>query len=187
MNDQLGITGQWVNKYTNDVINVRDSVIDGDEMIIISDVGHINMKDFSENYIQISDTYTEAAKTISGNGVVDMASLKTLDPTIVTHQIHSSNVVEDTPKPSIIQHTEQIQSPSLNNEKFNLIDKLFNKIHFNPIINIHIESTNYPKEQLKMLKDIYDITNEDIANYIRDNYIFPETINDSIIKFVEKY
>lgn len=187
MNDQLGITGQWVNKYTNDVINVRDSVIDGDEMIIISDVGHINMKDFSENYIQISDTYTEAAKIISGNGIVDMASLKSLDPTIVTKEISSNNLTEQITKVSPVQYGEPIEPIPINNEKFNLIDKLFNKIQFSPIINVQIESTNYPAEQLKMLKDIYDITNEDIANYIRDNYIFPETINDSIIKFVKKY
>ena len=54
-----GITGKWTNKLTGEVINVRDSIIDGDDMIIISDKGNLSMLDFSQNYIQISDEVYE--------------------------------------------------------------------------------------------------------------------------------
>ena len=72
------------------------------------------------------------------------------------------------------------------NENYNLIDKLFKKINFTPKIIINIDSSNYPTDKLNMLKEIYDITNEDISNYIRLNYIYPEIINAAINDFVDK-
>ena len=50
------VSGTWMNKLTGEVVNVRDSIIDGDNMLIITDKGHISMNEFSNNYIQASDT-----------------------------------------------------------------------------------------------------------------------------------
>ena len=41
------ISGKWVNKLTGQVINVRDSFMDGDNLIIMSDKGQINGTDFT--------------------------------------------------------------------------------------------------------------------------------------------
>lgn len=51
----MGISGIWVNKYTGQQITVRDAIIDGDSMTVITDQGQIDMMEFSNNYIQMSD------------------------------------------------------------------------------------------------------------------------------------
>ena len=50
--DSLTISGQWMNKYTNDVITVLNNVIEGDKMTLITDKGAIDMDDFGD-YIQM--------------------------------------------------------------------------------------------------------------------------------------
>ena len=55
MNDMMQIQGEWMNKNTGQKIRVRNSIIDGDQMIIITNMGQISMEEFSRNYIQASD------------------------------------------------------------------------------------------------------------------------------------
>ena len=50
--DSLTISGQWMNKYTNDVVTVLNNVIEGDKMTLITDKGAIDMDDFGD-YIQM--------------------------------------------------------------------------------------------------------------------------------------
>lgn len=182
MNEQIGITGKWVHKHTNDMITVRDSIIDGDKMIIISDIGQIDMTDFSENYIQISDIDYTSNQSITGNGLVNMDSLQNIDPTLMAQPNIENNKEINYKANNQIIAEENVS----NNENYNLIDKLFKKINFTPKVIINIESSNYPTDKLNMLKEIYDITNEDISNYIRLNYIYPEIINAAINDFVDK-
>ena len=64
-NNGMGITGTWMNKRTGQKVNVRQSVQDGDNMIIITDRGQISMDVFSRDYIQASDEiYDESGKVI---------------------------------------------------------------------------------------------------------------------------
>lgn len=182
MNEQLGITGKWVHKHTNNIITVRDSIIDGDKMIIISDAGQIDMTDFSENYIQISDEDYTSSQLITGNGLVNIESLHNIDPTLMVQPNIENNKEINCKVNNQIIAEENVS----NNENYNLIDKLFKKINFTPKVIVNIESSNYPTDKLNMLKEIYDITNEDISNYIRLNYIYPEIINAAINDFVDK-
>lgn len=182
MNDQMGISGKWVNKHTNNIINVRDSIIDGDQMIIISDIGQIDMKDFSENYIQISDEDYTPSQSITGNGLVNIESLYNIDPTLMAQPIIENN--KEIIKQPVVNQPIVEENNTTHNDNYNLIDKLFKKINFTPKVIINIESSNYPTDKLNMLKEIYDITNEDISNYIRLNYIYPEIINSAINDFV---
>ena len=55
MDDMMQIQGEWMNKNTGQKIRVRNSIIDGDQMIIITNMGQISMEEFSRNYMQASD------------------------------------------------------------------------------------------------------------------------------------
>ena len=64
-NGSMGISGIWMNKRTGQKVNVRQSIQDGDNMIIITDKGQISMEVFSRDYIQASDEiYDESGKVI---------------------------------------------------------------------------------------------------------------------------
>ena len=55
MDEMMQIQGDWINKNTGQKIHVKNSVIDGDQMIIITNLGQLSMDEFSRNYIQVSD------------------------------------------------------------------------------------------------------------------------------------
>lgn len=184
MNDSM-ISGKWMNKNTGQIINVRDSVMDGDNMIIITNYGTIPMNEFANNYIQASDEiYDSSGKVISTtemsfdeianlhNTEIKRGNVKLFnDDTTVINHIENESISEAKPV------NKKINDYDLN---FTLIDKLFEKTNFNPNINIKISGDSLPKVEIKMLMDIYDINIDDISKYIIDKYINTENIIDAI-------
>ena len=61
----MGLTGKWMNKRTGKAVNIRQTIQDGDNMIIISDQGQIPMGVFSRDYVQVSDDiYDDSEKLL---------------------------------------------------------------------------------------------------------------------------
>lgn len=211
MNDQM-ISGKWMNKFTGQVIYVRDSVIDGDQMVIITGNGTLTMDEFANNYIQASDDIYDEKGNIISNAVMDFSEIcetkpktgnvklfndeSNINENFVRIESYNSNTYDATPL--FINTGYTVSATTLDvsiineqdlyevNENYKLIDKLFNKVNFIPKININIESENFPKEQLKMLVDIYDITEQEIADYIRLNYLSEDILNESISQCIKK-
>ena len=52
-----------------------------------------------------------------------------------------------------------------------MIDKIFNKIDVNIDVDVNIVSDNFPTQELNMLKLYFDVTDDDIADYIRKKFI----------------
>ena len=188
-----GITGKWTNKLTGEVINVRDSIIDGDDMIIISDKGNLSMLDFSKNYIQISDeVYENSIPSQPANYNDDMYKI---DPSIklaneynnmsgIDLVVNDDYTTESLTDPMVTQKNVEYGSHE-ENPNLLMIDKLFKKIDFNPVINIEINPIGWPQSQLKMLIDIYDVTPNEIAQYLIKEYIHPEYILEQVSKYVD--
>ena len=44
------ISGKWMNKMTGDTVIVKNSVMDGEEMVIMTNKGVLNMSEFSMNF-----------------------------------------------------------------------------------------------------------------------------------------
>ena len=187
-----GITGKWTNKLTGEVINVRDSIIDGDDMIIISDKGNLSMLDFSQNYIQISaEVYENSIQYQPINYDNDINEIDlSIKPdneynnmSINTKVVNDDYTVELQRDPIVIQKNNEYNSYEENSNLL-MIDKLFKKIDFNPVINIEINPVGWPQNQLKMLIDIYDVTPNEIAQYLIREYIHPEYILEQVSKYV---
>ena len=47
------ISGKWINKNDGSIISIRNTVMDGDNIILITDKGELDMNSFSKNYIQV--------------------------------------------------------------------------------------------------------------------------------------
>lgn len=191
MNEQLGITGKWTHKLTGVSINVRDSIIDGDRMIIISDKGQIDMEEFSQYYIQTSDElYNEQGQVID-NKPVDISEIYNNQETyypVVNNDIKTNDFNNETLNTTNVikqESTPIIESKPVTNN-FDLIDKLFKKRNYQPVITIDIQSSDFPLNELKMLMDIYDVDSTDIANYLLKEYINQDTICDSVLNYVKK-
>lgn len=193
------VSGTWMNKLTGEVVNVRDSIIDGDNMLIITDKGHISMNEFSNNYIQASDNIYDNNGNIIGTQKLDVGDLgPMITPKMIEDAKHakekfdsefinvdefieSEQIEEKVITKDIKQETNKVKKiintkTEEHNKDWYIIDKVFSKIDFDPIIKIDINLKDFPKAQINTLIEFLDININDISSYIIEKYI-----NDSVI------
>lgn len=157
----MGISGKWINKRTGQVVNVMNSVMDGEDMIIISDKGQIGMTEFSQDYIQTSDEiYDETGKVI-GKEPVNTDDFKQIQEwetqTIQTASNSMKNKAKD---------KETIQEDT----NIKIIKKVFDKLTSFPTITIDVKWDDFPEAQIHTLVDYLDISIDDISTYIIKKY-----------------
>lgn len=172
------ISGKWVNKRTGQVITVRDAIIEGDNMIVISDVGQIDMNEFSRDYIQQSDEVYEAPK-IPQTPTATIGGIIKEDPTIVSDGVNPLEV-------PLTQINNPVKQSKQNIGHYEMIDKIFVKNETKPRINFEIEWANFPTKELQMLVDYFDVSIEDISKYISNTFVEQQLIADSLTEFVSK-
>ena len=168
-NDDSGmnIAGVWMNKHTGQKIRVRQSIQDGDNMIIITDNGQLPMNIFSRDYIQASDEiYDEDGK------VIDSKPMEMDEDMTAIMDYESSNN-------GSFPYSQQAPVQTVNpNEQ--IIKKVFDKLTSFPEINIDIKWDDFPVAQINTLVNFLDVNIEDISSYIIKNYVNSQVLSDSI-------
>ena len=171
MNDSLMISGQWINKYTNEVVNVINNVIDGDELTLVTDKGVITMSDFAD-YIQLEPGQEVPNKD---NNVVSNANpyqglmIQDDDITAVNNSV--------TPQTQNQQDEDIFDKPISSNKpqkpKGNqILDKFFSKVsNIDKLLEISINDAVIPVNDLSTIITYMDIKIDDISNYIIDNIL----------------
>ena len=182
------ISGKWINKLNGTVINVRDCVINGDEMLLMTDRGQMSMNEFSKNYIQASsDVYDEKGNVIRKEEL-DPNTFISQEPVMETvakqHPQQQVKMFSDTTLAKATPNKQQVNAkPSQESEKERLIKTIFDKTP-TPELSVNINWTEFPLNELSMLINYFDVTKEDIANYISKT-IDPSQIMGSIVEFLE--
>lgn len=173
------ISGKWINKKTGSTVHVRDAVLEGDEMIVMTDIGNISGQDFSANYIQMSDEEYD----MKGN-IVDskQTTQRPSKPQTPQPQI---KMFDDDIVPSPITPKKVSTQNSQESDSIKLIKKLFSKTETKPEISIDIKWADFPANELNMLMNVFDVSKEDIAQYMM-TYLDDEELKLSIGKFIEK-
>lgn len=195
MESSAMISGKWINRQTGDIVNVRDSIIDGDNMIIITDRGQIDLPTFSNNYIQASDDiYDEngnkiGTEKLNTNEIVnasrpvnlkqseknELAEYELIDEIVSEKNTGSTQVAKAQEKPSI---ATIIESP----KTYDIIDKVFSKINVMPNIHIDINWNDMPMTQIDTLINYLDVPVEDVAHYIIMKYVNADRLTNEIAK-----
>ena len=162
----IGISGRWLNKRNGQMINIRNSVMDGDNMIIITDKGQISMTEFSRDYIQASDDiYDETGKVIGHEEV--------------KHEDYAENPdwlqIQETINTSRMHNVNQPAKPVINTND-QIIKKVFDKLTTYPKINVDIKWDDFPEAQMQTLVNFLDISIDDISKYIIKNYVNAEAL-----------
>lgn len=198
------IQGRWINRMNGNIVNVRDSIINGDDMIVITDRGQISMEEFSRNYVQAStDIYDE-----HGN-VIGKEDINPADIAMMSRQKVNNNKINYHPKKESKPETTQdildedmeqfintsddllhtpLQQNTANNqkskesEKTKLIKTIFEK-STQPEINLDIEWAAFPKNELEMLMNYFNVTQDEIAEYI-SNSIQKDAIIEAVNRFL---
>ena len=169
------IEGKWYNKRTGKTVTVKDMMMSDEGMqIFTTDNQLIDGDEFSRDYIQCDDTVYDT----NGN------STGTTEP--IDYESMFAEAVPQTLDTSVYNKTTNVEIPPVVNKKFDTLDSLFSKLDKLPDVNCSISWKKIPKSELKMLKTYFDITDEDIAEYVYTKYCTPETIKTSIKDAITK-
>ena len=199
------ISGAWINQKTGEKVVVRDSYMDGDKMYVILTNGQqLSLEDF-QDYVQMSEeSYDERGRNIGiVNDEADINNKNEIkdikyDPAIIFDGIDTnvtkkdgesdlqrqilSNEFNDNVDTSTPSNTENKSTAS---EQEEMIMKIFNKVE-KPTLSFIVNWNNYPKKELAMLKEYFNVTNDDIAKAIMKKFINEKDINNIICKWVDE-
>ena len=192
--DAISVSGKWTNIHNGKEIFVRDSFIDGDDMIVRTIDGNIiPMTEFSNNYVQSEEVDEATARSVIQQPVApqsygdikpdfgEKVILKNDDAK--NNNINPNNL--DTTSRYVETHKEDKIEDKLFRKK-TLIGKIFEKISTKPNINLTFDWTEYPEKEMSMLMEYFDVSNDDIANYIYKTYFNENIIKESILKLIQK-
>ena len=169
------IEGKWYNKRTGKTVTVKDMMMSDEGMqIFTTDNQLIDGDEFSRDYIQCDDTVYDT----NGN------STGTTEP--IDYESMFADADPQALDTSVYNKTTNVEIPPVVNKKFDTLDSLFSKLDKLPDVNCSISWKKIPKSELKMLKTYFDITDEDIAEYVYTKYCTPETIKTSIKDAITK-
>lgn len=187
MVEDFNISGTWINRLTGDKIVVRNTFIDGDNMIIQSSDGRqISMNEF-QNYIQMSDDKNGGDVTDEINNIKDLEKERRVVVGAYNNASHNSpynfdkNTNENikstlkTEEKKVI--TKNIEKEKPISESYKLLNKLFEKIDLDIDVKVDLDCTNFPVKELNMLQTFYDVSIDDISDYMIKN-----VINDTLFR-----
>ena len=172
----MGINGTWINKRTGTKVNVRNSIMDGDNMIIITDRGQISMTEFSRDYIQASDEIYDSSGKVVGHEEVTPEDYGQNEEWVQIQEVMAGN--------KNAQFTN-VSLPQVNTNE-NIIKKVFDKLDSFPEIDTHIKWDDFPGAQINTLVNFLDVSIDDIAKYIINNYANTESLAESVKKILEE-
>lgn len=196
MGDEFNITGTWINRMNGDKITVRNTFIDGDNMIIqTTDGRQVSMIEF-QNYIQMGDDeYDEGGHIIghANGGVSNIENIENERRVVVngTRQMPNINnniqiertVIDKTIEP--IENKTRNTVNTVEKESDALLRKLFEKIELDIDVKVDLDCTNFPSKELNMLQTIYDVSTDDISAYILKHIINDEVIKSAVSRYIE--
>ena len=172
------ISGKWMNKMTGDTIIVKNSVMDGEEMVIMTNKGVLNMSEFSMNYIQVSDEVYDEHGNVVGNEALNIEQIPqqtqntpALDYSTLTRGLTQQDIH------NIQQQVQPVTVAPVEDEDTMLIRRILKKVS-PPEVKSTVEWTTYPTKQLEMLEMLGVDPNKIVEYFV--NQINTETIRKSI-------
>ena len=180
------ITGKWINKKTGQTIVVRNSLIDGDEMVIISDRGQIPFSEFSKFYIQASDEVYDTDGRVVGNKKVDLSEIVETPAKNPNLPKAKSRETFSLKQPIVRDIPGNDESCSKESKNFELIEKIFSKNESRPKLNLKIDWANFPSKELSMLIDYFDVSTKEIADYIGKHLVNSNLLNESLNNWLDE-
>lgn len=187
--------GEYTSIETGETVFVRDTVIIDDKMQVrLTDDTIIPLNDFSNRYFKLeNDNIYSGDGTITGK-VDKMHSI--VSPTLNTSKFFEGM---DTPiekkvsvssnEPfveTVIDNGITVTKPSVIDTNINnMVQKLFTKKELKePQINIELIFENLPKNELNVLKDCFDVSNDDITKTIIEFFHLEDIIKNKMTEVV---
>lgn len=173
------LSGKWFNPATGETIMVRNAVETPDGMQIMTSIGPMTGEQFSQ--------FVKAEE----EGAAPQASVQAAPPQQPNFggeealaELNSAKaLVTQTNTPQVKQ--EIVQQPQPTNSNQQILKKLFDKKKTEPQIKIQIEWDEFPKSELETFINVLDISREDIASYIIENYLDTYHMIEAVSDFLD--
>ncbi len=179
--------GKYVHKNSGQSIFVRDSVQDGESLLIITDKGQLTMKEFSE-YLQVEDgedIYIPTINDLYGdkkpNGQLLAQINQGIDP---EDRIKTTTQQQDKKE---IKEEFVVEKKQPVNKNYDLIKKVFDKFPVERTINFEIVEDEWPFKEFNMLVNVLDVPLKDICDYVIDNFLDKDHLSESLSKYFEEH
>jgi hypothetical protein len=209
------MSGKWT-KYRPeypgpDTVFVRDSIMDGENMFVITDNGQMDMAEFSNNYMKISeeeysmDAAGNTKQTGTSSPIPQQPTIQkpAIDYDLLTQglgqepkeQQSSLTITTKDLEPTIDsvissqndEHAIKMPSKVQDNPTYNTIDKVFSKLDNSITAKFDVEWANeFPKQEITMLQKYFDVELKDIANYLVKKYLNVEQLTETVQKYLKK-
>lgn len=186
--------GKWINKLNGDTIEVRDTIIDGDNMLLQTNKGLIDVNEFARYYIQVSDDIYDMNGKVIDNKPVTSSDYNIVNNTVIQERPTYNTVIETT-IPSVTNNEPKILSnENLSNENSSnisensyeaLVNKIFDKKPINPKVSLNLECDNLPIDELKMLVNVFDVPTIYISDYFMANFVDFNSIKEQVKTYIE--
>lgn len=207
--------GTWISKVTGREVTVRDCVISGDGMsVMLADGQMIDMNQFSNEYYQMSEEEYDMNGNVvqrgpSGPNHIHVPSYddKPLPPSFPGVKPPHDKPCPvppsydgpkpgcdcgDKPLPPMPPHHKPcppiFDDPvGVQKKRQDMVKNVFAKVSPVPSVtgNITLTVENFPKDQLQMLIDLFDLQVEDVAVYLYRYYFTPEKMVGYLKEYLE--
>lgn len=198
------ISGKWYNKRTGNTIIVRDAFFMDNGMQVQTSTGEfIDGQTFSNEYIQMDEKVYDENGNVTGTETIDYDAMFndniSFNKTGESKQeyVVSDFIVEPTNEPAIVtgfneNNQEQVTGDymyepavpvkvsTLDTYKLDILNKFFNSFKELPDIKFSVKWDNLPEYEINLMKNVFNISVDDIAVYITEKYCDVEKIIDNI-------
>lgn len=197
------IAGKWMNQHTGEVVTVRDSYMDGENMFVsLSNGRQLTMQEF-QNYVQMSEDGGDTVEQIAAAAKEKKEKQPKYDPSLVFDGIDTTpsggmsalqrqilskeaaslgvSLDEDAPK---AQPAECVPELSSGNEQERMIMKILDKADA-PELSFNVVWDNCPCSELAVLKEYFGVTDADIAKTVIKKYVTKQDIDSVVTEWVK--
>lgn len=193
------MTGTWYNPKNGDSFTVRDTYFEDNQYMVITTDGRRMDYNMIQNYIK-SDTpipKMDPPKTIQQSNQIKIGNIEETGNEIISN--YDEMILEDdalllqtkTTPQNEFTSSRRINLDNLDGHKIDssptnyyIIDKALSKIK-KPKFELKCKWDKFPKQEIEMLKDIMDISLDEIRDYIFEKFI-DESYKDELKKQLNK-
>lgn len=179
------IQGAWLDRRTGKTVMVRDMIMDGDQMVIMSSAGSIPPDIFSNYFVRMSEEdYGTAGIQPELSGDAALAAINSglsADEQITKTEVKTISLDKPLPTNNTVKSSEQEKTPVVVeqpvSQNVNIIKKVFDKMEVEPEIAFSINIEEWPIKELKMLVNVLDVPFDEISDYIITQYLNKEVLS----------
>lgn len=181
--------GTWYNPHNGDAFTVRDSFFEDNQYTVVATDGRVFRYDQLQNFVQ-SDMKLEDLKKMK----LEESKKEEKLPDSVLNLIDSDNSYSDLmiPDDNIIsqpkignlyeeqnsKHQSIVNTVSENSlMNYGIIEKALSKTE-KPSISVSLKWDKYPEKEIEMLKDIMEISEDEIVEWYMDNITMMDVIDN---------